>query len=185
MTLSALGIFSAAGAGVVAGTYELITSSILGSSQSSVVFDTTGLGSNYKHLQMRIVAKTDGGDANEAMILRFNSDTGTNYGYHILRGNGSAASSVNESSINKIFFQRFAGNATTGFFGSSVLDILDAFSTTKNKTTRNLGGVATGVVSLDSGLWRNTAAITTISLLPQIGTNFVTGSRFSLYGIRG
>jgi hypothetical protein len=179
------GILSAAGAGGVAGTFELVATNILGSSQSSVVFDTSSLGSSYKHLQLRIVAKTNGGDANEAMILRFNSDTATNYGYHILRGNGSAVSSVNESSIDKIFFQRFAGNATTGFFGSSVMDILDAFSTTKNKTTRNLGGVATGVVSLDSGLWRSTSAITTISLLPQVGTNFLTGSRFSLYGIKG
>jgi hypothetical protein len=38
---------------------------------------------------------------------------------------------------------------------------------------------------LNSGLWRSTASVTDIQLFPNVGTNWVTGSRFSLYGIKG
>jgi len=67
-----------------------------------------------------------------------------------------------------------------------VLDILDAYSTTKNKTIRSLSGMTGGANNLQlySGLWNNTAAISSLNIFPG-ATNFVAGSRFSLYGIRG
>ena len=72
-------------------------------------------------------------------------------------------------------------------FGAGVYDILDPYSTTKNKTTRLFGGrgFVTGdhKIVLASGLWRNTASVTSIDLVAN--DNFVTGSRFSLYGIKG
>jgi hypothetical protein len=39
-------------------------------------------------------------------------------------------------------------------------------------------------VALISGFWNNTAAVTSASLTPSTGASFVTGSRFSLYGIK-
>jgi hypothetical protein len=43
---------------------------------------------------------------------------------------------------------------------------------------------ADSFISLASGLWVSTAAITNITLLPQAGAHAI-GSRFSLYGIKG
>jgi hypothetical protein len=50
-----------------------------------------------------------------------------------------------------------------------------------NGTIASLGGQ----VMLDSGLWMNTSAVTTIVFAPVYGTNFTQYSFFALYGIRG
>jgi hypothetical protein len=184
MTLSALGIFSAAGAGgvVAAGTYELIESNILGTAVSSVVFSSLATyASTYKHLQVRIVTKS--ASTNNNTLLRLNGDTATNYNWHLLSGDGSSVASYNGANADFIYAAPLT--PTTGF-GASVVDILDAYSTTKNKTVRALGGVSEGIYlqsSLYSGAWRSTSAITSVTL--SSGVNFAVGSRFSIYGIRG
>jgi surface protein len=66
------------------------------------------------------------------------------------------------------------------------VDILDAYSTTKNKTVRSLfGGVGSDVFSssLASGLFPSTASITSLDI--STFNTFATGTRISLYGIKG
>ena len=186
MTLSALGIFSAAGAGGgPAGDYELIQTQILASATPSVTFSNLGnFSSTYRHLQVRMTTRTDGSIFEG--YVRLNGDTGANYAYHQLVGTGSSV--VASSGIGITGFSQFANAVSTSpanSFGASVFDLLDAYSTTKNKTGRAFLGVGGEFVYLRSGLWLNTASITSIQLLINGSGNFVTGSRFSLYGIRG
>jgi hypothetical protein len=185
MTLSALGIFSAAGAGgVVAGTYELIESQILGSSQASITFSNLATyASTYKHLQIRVAAREDQSGL-ENVWIRFNGDTGSNYRGHKLVGNGSSVSSGAQGAGDTFGFAGIVATSANAsdIFGSFVMDITDAYAT-KNKTTRSFSGVVPGYVLIRSALWMSTAALTSITLLPQ-STNFVSGSRFSIYGIR-
>jgi hypothetical protein len=188
VTLSALGIFSAAGAGgVVADTsFELIETSIVsGSSTSSVVF--SGLGSyssTYKHLQIRGVAKPA---TNANTYLRINGDTGNNYAWHELYTYDPATSvasgyATSQNHIKAIYAD---GTGTANSFGAGVIDILDTYSTTKNKTVRILTGTTDDVfVALRSGLWNNTASITSLTLVTSDGSNLVAGSRFSIYGVK-
>jgi hypothetical protein len=85
-------------------------------------------------------------------------------------------------------FASQALNDTANSFGAAVLDVLDPYSTTKNKTLRCLQGVRAGTgpaIELRSGFWNNTASITSIVFTPETSGSFVSGSRFSLYGIRG
>ena len=185
MTLSALGILSAAGAGGVAAVsnYELIETQILGSAQASVTFSSLGTySSTYKHLQIRGTAKTNQGAIFDLIKVQLNGDTGNNYARHSLLGNGT---SVSSGAVSSTSFVNFAaqGNTTANVFGGFVFDILDAYSTTKNKTTRALAGVTE--IRLSSGLWANTASITSVTLSPEFGSLFIAGSRFSLYGIKG
>jgi hypothetical protein len=50
---------------------------------------------------------------------------------------------------------------------------------------RSFGGITSEpIVGLYSGAWYNTTALTSITLDQIIGTNFVSGSRFSLYGLK-
>lgn len=73
-------------------------------------------------------------------------------------------------------------------FGAGVLDVLDYSNVYKFKTSRSLAGAdmnGSGEVVFGSGLWMNTAAITSVTLTPTNGTNFVTNTRISLYGIKG
>jgi hypothetical protein len=186
MALFPLGILSAAGAGGVAfdSDFELIETSIVsGSSTASVVFSSLGTySSTYKHLQIRGTAKTNQGAIFDLIKVQLNGDTGNNYARHALLGNGS---SVSSNGISSSGFVNFAaqGNSDANVFGGFVFDILDAYSTTKNKTTRVLAGVTE--IRLSSGLWMNTASITSIELSPEFGSLLIAGSRFSLYGIKG
>jgi hypothetical protein len=188
------GIWAASGAGGGGGgsaAYELISTTILGSSAASVTF--SGLGTSaaaYKHLQIRMVARDSSATADNAgMILRFNSDTGANYVRHRLRGDGSTVSSsasTAQTSIN-VYTAVTGGGATAGAFGVAVIDLLDFASSIKNKTTKALTGfnaAAGNAVELDSGLWLSTAAVTDIGITASASANFATGSRFSLYGLR-
>jgi hypothetical protein len=71
-------------------------------------------------------------------------------------------------------------------YGVIVIDILDYTNTNKYTTVRTLGGYdnnGSGAVALFSGLWLNTAAITSI----QTGAFFAgddTNSQLALYGIK-
>jgi hypothetical protein len=194
MTLSALGIFSAAGAGGgPAGAYELISTTILGSDQDSVTFDVSTLASTYRHLQVRLVARATTSTESRIVWLRYNGDSATNYSWHALLAYSDGTLAVRSEAVaNTTVAAAFsipAASIGSNIFGSGVIDILDAFSTTKNKTTRTLGGYMGGTgafqqsVSLFSSAWRNTAAITSIEV--NADNNFLAGSRFSLYGIRG
>jgi hypothetical protein len=169
--------------------YELISTTILGSAAASVTFSSLGdYSSTYKHLQIRATGRTDRTTLNSDFLrLRFNGDTGSNYALHALLGNGSAVASVNVTSTVSISVERFGSDATTGYFGAAVVDILDAYSTTKNKTVRSFGGAAgaTPNVVLNSGVYLNTSSTTSLTLAVGGGTNILTGSRFSLYGIKG
>ena len=121
----------------------------------------------------------------DVVDVRFNSDSGNNYAYHRLYGTGSVAGAEASQPNNKIFFGFSPSN--TSIFSASVMDILDYGNTNKNKTTRVLAGYDTnggGEISLDSGLWINTNAITQIDIVAR-NYAFATNSQFALYGIKG
>jgi hypothetical protein len=175
-----LGFFATAGA-TRAGSFDLLETQVLGSTTASVTFSSLSTyATTYQHLQLRIVGKTDRAATNDNVLMRFNGDSGSNYSFHHLRGSSSSVTSGSNINETKIVARALGGN--TGNFGAVMIDILDAFETTKNKSTRHFGGYSTDIVELGSGSWRNTAALTSILLDQDVGSNFLTGSRFSLYG---
>ena len=183
MTLSALGIFSAAGAGgAPTSDYELLETQILGSEQSSVVFSNLNTyASTYKHLQIRMVSRLSFTATTTDQLMRFNGVTSSSYAGHRLVGNGSSVFANARSGSSSMFI----GLVDGAQFTTAVIDVLD-FTGTKNKTVRSFTGVNGGVseLMLTSGLFDSTAAITSLTLFPPV-YNYVVGSRFSLYGIKG
>jgi len=185
------GVLSAAGAGDdFESDYELIASEILGSATPTITFSNLGdFSSIYKHLQLRAVARFSDSDAdNRSINLRLNGDSGSNYGIHGLSGNGSTVGFYGVASANQIPIGQFpTGQTAANVFAPVVVDFLDTYSTTKNTTVRSLTGFAElNRVSLRSGVFLNTASITSITLThTSTATDFVIGSRFSLYGIKG
>jgi hypothetical protein len=169
--------------------YELLESVVLGGSQSSVTFSNlnSAYGSEYQHLQIRMTLRTTRSNSADFIKLTFNADT-TGYARHGLYGNGSSVVSYGLTDIISTV-DIPGGSAGASQFGAVVMDILDPFETTKNKTTKSLGGSSGSVsrVQLDSGLWIDTGAISSIKLESgnaSEGANLATGSRFSLYGIK-
>ena len=163
---------------------------LLGGNAASVTFSNLGQYSDYQHLQLRVAVRSNNGAVWEEMKLTFNGST-SGYRSHLLGGTGSSVFSA-WSDTTDTYLKPWAfsvgANATANVFGAAVLDILDAFETTKNKTVRALGGrvPANGEtrIALSSGIWTNTSAITSITMAPEAGSQWVAGSRFSLYGIK-
>ena len=168
------------------GAYELISTTLISSDTSTVTFSS--IVGTYKHLQIRVAARTTGtGTGDGGLQIQLNSDTAANYAQHSLEGNGSAVSSGGSASTSNIQIGASAGGGTSAnIFGVSVIDILDYANTNKNTTIRGLSGAngTSSRVALKSGVWLNTAAVSSI-LLYRSGLSFVAGSRFSLYGIKG
>jgi len=184
-----LGILAASGAASV-GDYELITSTVLTSSAASVTFSNLNTAAvAYKHLQIRMVARTSDASTFNDCYMRFNGDTSSNYSWHEVYGFNGSASSYGVASQSRIDIATLTGNnASANLFCPTIVDILDWQSTTKTKTARSLSGMnvdnSNNVLALFSGAWFSTSAINSILLYPSAG-NFVANSRFSLYGLRG
>jgi hypothetical protein len=186
-----LGILASAG-GVppILSDYELISTTILSSSTPSVTFSSLGdYASTYKHLQIRAVARSSRADTADQHSIRLNGDTGSNYAWHYMesRTGTSTVGSDGAGSQTDIFGSWLpAASATSNAFGAFVLDILDPYSTSKNKTIRMLNGAQTfNIISLGSGFRNNTESLTSVTIGSRLSSNYVAGSRFSLYGIRG
>lgn len=182
--LSAFG-FSRGGGSQAA--FELIATTAGTGSSGNITFSS--IPGTYKHLQLRWTAKNTANNS-PTVKLRFNSDTGSNYARHVLRGEGSGSPLVYQASSQTAIdlFYATSYNVGTSVYATGVLDILDYAQTTKNKTVRTFFGVndaSTGTyVNIGSGLWNSTAAVTSLSFNAEMDS-FTTASRFSLYGIRG
>jgi len=185
-----LGILAAAGfIAPSGGSYDLLSTTILTSNQASVTFASLGTyAADYQHLQIRTTCRIAASNAPMDIVLQFNGDTSSSYSLHLLVGTGSAVLSF--AGINQTFIKGpcIASNslAADGNFGAGVTDILDAFNSSKFTTTRSLTGKTetAAEIQLFSGSWRNTSSISSIRLFPEQATTLVTGSRFSLYGLR-
>jgi hypothetical protein len=183
-----LGILAqTAGAPVsVTGYNSIATVTVGAGGASSITFSDIPQG--YKHLQIRWIARENTPGQGDAEFQgRFNGDTGTNYKYHALFGDGSTPYSAHGGNTFFAAGRGVAASIGANIFGVSVMDILDYTNTNKNKVLRILSGWdanGSGYIFLYSGLWMNTNAVTSITLFGDTG-NFIQNSQFALYGIEG
>ena len=183
MSLIPFGFWAASGAGGGAGAFDLLETTTLSTSASSVTFSGLGAYSDYKHLHIRMIARSNHTSVNDNNWLEFNGDTtSSNYKYHAMNGSGSSVSSFGGSPL--FISEVSAASEATGNFAVKVIDILDFSSASKNTTIRNLmgkTGTAGQRATLSSGLWIDTSAVTSIRTYLSSGS-FIAGSRLSLYG---
>jgi hypothetical protein len=165
-------------------SFDLLETTTLTTSASSVTFSGLGAYSDYKHLQIRMVGR---GSATQNPIRgRFNSDSGTNYARHFLYGDGTSVQSVAHPSVDAMSFAFVEDSAgISGSFGAAVIDILDFSNASKNTTIRSINGVAgtETQIYLTSGAWFNTDSVTSIEMF-FYADSMIAGSRFSLYGVK-
>jgi hypothetical protein len=181
-----LGILAQSRQAAVQGDFVLLDQRVLTGTEASVVFSSLNtLAAGYKHLQIRMAARSSFSSTTVGVYSRFNTDTGNNYNGHFLLGNGSNVLSGTTGNVNYALSGLISGaSAAADNFGVTVIDLLDFSNTSKNKTTRALGGSTGGNrIDLHSGLWMNTNAVTTWTLLPDAGS-WVANTRISLYGVK-
>lgn len=169
---------------------EPIATTVVGStSVSNITFND--IPQTYKHLQLRLIGRTNVSSTNGGVRIAMNADaTSANYRSHYLQGNGASISS-GTSTGSTAGIQDMASitgnNATASDFGVAVIDILDYTNTNKYKTVRSLSGQdnnGSGALTLASGMWMSTDAVVSL-ILEGNGSNFVQYTRVSLYGIKG
>lgn len=171
--------------------YQIATTTVGSGGVASITFSS--IPQTFTHLQIRASAQSNdtaaSGFGNNRLNGFFNADeTATNYYSHYLIANGSAAVADNEQ------VAKWAGDCTrnsSAGWGTFVIDILDYTNTNKFTTTRCLTGWSNndstdgyGSIRIVSGLWRNTAAVTSIKIAPEAAVNFKQYSIFSLYGVK-
>jgi hypothetical protein len=164
------------------GAYDALATVTLTATTASITF--AGIPNTYKHLQIRFIAR---GASGGGILTTLNSDTGANYSYHSLTGDGATASANSGVSASNMLFVRNGGIQTAAStFSAGVIDLLDYSNTNTNKTLRTLNGGdanGSGNIQLESGSWRNTAAINSATLTHN-GSGFAQYSQFSLYGVK-
>jgi hypothetical protein len=163
-------------------TEVAIATQTLGSAASSITFNS--IPATYTDLRVVLVA-TGGGTLTKR--LQFNSDTApsnTNYSHTQLGGTGSATYSNGE---NSVFAIRFASNQIGDSSTIPVFSSIDIFSyagstykTVLATTSSDQNGA--GYVQRTVGLWRSTAAISSVVLMID-GDTYATGTTATLYGI--
>ena len=162
-------------------TYEPIATQTLGSSVSSVTF------SSIPQTYTDLVIVQSAFVANQMDTrLQFNGDTATNYSWTVLFGSGSAAGSYRESNKTAIptgYYSQIDISPATSTF---IIQIMNYSNATTNKTVLTRGNNAASGRGVDAivGLWRSTAAITSVALNVDASHQYTSGSVFTLYGIK-
>lgn len=160
-------------------TYTPIATSTLGSAAASYTFSS--IVGTYTDL----ILITNVKNVTAAAELRFqvNGDTTSNYSYTYLSGNGTSAFAGRGSSADHIPCNAYA-DASTSFAQTTTTHFQNYSNTTTYKTTIDRASNANNGVDAVVGLWRSTAAITSIKVYLGSGGNMDTGSTFTLYGIK-
>ena len=157
-------------------TYTPIASQTLSSAAASVTFSSIPQG--YTDLILVTNIGDDGSSSNTQ--IRFNGDSSSVYSYSYLAGNGTSAYSGRYSNQPQMIVDNYSYPITT-ITTSQIIQINNYSNSTTFKTLLARTGTAANATTAMVGLWRNTAAISTIQIICQ--TLFDSGSTFSLYGI--
>jgi hypothetical protein len=168
------------------GAYDSLATVTVSANTTTITF--AGIPADYKHLQLRLIARNSLSQTYNFLRLRLNGATGASYSRHALLGNGSAASANASANDTLIGMGEIpAASASANIFGTAVIDILDYKDTNKNRTVRGLIGEdknGSGTIYLASGAYYSTTAVTSLSLFCGDGGDFVANSTFALYGIK-
>jgi hypothetical protein len=185
MTLSALGIFSAAGAGpigpvVLPSDYELIATASGGS--SAITFSS--IPSDFRDLHL--IASLRVNDTNQGVFVRLNGITTNTYHNAGYRAFGATLGIEGSVGFSRFEAQAAVSSAAANYFAGLLINIPDYTNTTKNKIVDLMYTTAFDA-STDGwylpGVLATTNSITSISFTAAAGS-FVAASSVSLYGTR-
>ena len=151
-------------------------------------FIFTSIPTTYENLQVVIYGRGSNAALSVDVAVRFNSDSGINYGYSSHLSNGTTDSrSGNPDTTYIVPGLVPAASAPSGLVGSIKMWIMGYKGTTLNKgivaesgwmESRSSGGV---FLRQAYGFWASTAAINRIEIYPVTG-NFMPGTVVSIYG---
>ena len=161
-------------------TYEPIaTTTVSGSSVSDITF--TGISSSFTDIIIVCSLKVVTSATNTWIRVGNGTiDTGSNYSWTRLLGDGSSAISSRGSNVNDGVI---IGDAYTTNFTADLIHIQNYANTTTYKTILTRNNFAANLTQAAVGLWRSTSAINQIRIYGS-SRNLDIGSSVTLYGIK-
>lgn len=175
------------GLGGVIGLHLLASGTVAGTVAANI--DLTSISGSYRNLQLQLLGRGDRVATSDSVLLRLNNDSGSNYDRQrsdALNTTLAGAESIGGTSI--YVGEIAAASAPAGGAGVLVIDLPGYAQTTFHKalvarSTAKLANSSSGVyLNMQGGHWRNTAAVSRITLLPSSG-NFEIGTTYALYGL--
>lgn len=154
-------------------TYIPLANLTLSGSAASVTFSSI----SQAFRDVVLVCSMSNTVGNGALLLQLNGDTGGNYNWVRMYGDGSSTASSTTTG---------ATSATIGNFGTNQsnnqLSIMDYSTTDKHKSVLSRTNDSAYIVSAYAARWASTSAVTSFVVYPA-GNAFAAGSTFALYGI--
>lgn len=169
-------------------TYDALSTVTCTGNTSSI--DFTNIPQTYTDLLLLLSLRGNGYNATD-VNMRFNSDTGSNYGYRLFWKDGNSTSVTGSTVASAVsMFTGFGtgSNTTASAWASNSIYIpnytlsrskvasIESVTEANTSDTWNIG---------NAGIWTGTAAITSISLFPPTGGQYyIASSTVTLYGIK-
>jgi hypothetical protein len=167
-------------------TYILIASNVLGSNAASVTFSS--ISNAYTDLVFMASFRTSRSLSTDQTRIRFNNDASSLYSFMAIAGDGATAFRNASSNRGDIFTGD--GNAATSLAStfSSLELYIPSYTRSQNKPTGSFlvqeNNTTTAYTTGGSQVYNSTSEISTITIIPSVGPDFLTGSSFYLYGIK-
>jgi hypothetical protein len=162
-----------------------IQSHVLSADATGVTFQSSTGANDWSQYMDLIIVGYCQSDAENDVISRYNNDTGTNYTYQYVNGDGSTAVGYVPSDTNYNYWGKCpkVSDGTNDFsmFKVHIFDINSGKHTTSiSQSACDLSG--SGTVRCSVNRWNSQAAVTEIDLLAWTG-DWKDGSRFDLWGV--
>lgn len=171
-----------------AGATAQLFDSTLSGAAASIDSGANGIAQTASTLLIVILARTTQAVVTSTVQLRFNGDSGANYDRAQMSSTAGAAPAGATAAGGTNIDPPVPGSSVgANTFASWMIWVPAYTQTTAHKMLSGTGGWAEAtatndVIASTTGKWRNTAAITQVSITAGSG-NLVAGSRLTVYGL--
>lgn len=168
----------------MANTFELISSTTVSSAVASVTLSS--IPSTYTDLCLKISARSSNANTFGSGIIYYYNGANSSLSTRRLYGQGNGGLGSTGGTV-QYGGMTSANSQTANTFGNSEIYIPN-YTGSANKSSSSDGvsenNATNNQMMLSANLWSNTAAITSITLLLEDSSNFMTNSTFYLYGVK-
>jgi hypothetical protein len=149
-------------------------------------YTTNTIPGTYKHILITGIGLQEGGSNDGSFSVRLNGDTGSNYTRyrHVVAGNTWSENVAYTTQMDLLGVMAQSGQGVDAY-GQIEIWLYDYAQTATNKPMFAFGSSFNASVNKkcwSNGVWKNTAAITSITLTDTNSANFLAGT-FRVYGV--
>jgi hypothetical protein len=156
-------------------TYIALANVTLSTSDSSITFSS--IPNTYRDLVIVVTGSTT---ANADLGFRLNSDSGANYSFVYMGGNGSTTLSGSATGQTQVVLDAYFWRSTE--ISTCIAHIMDYSATDKHKTILSRNNVAGGGTDAFANRYASTSAITSVEVRNP-AQSFASGTTITMYGI--